>query len=88
MELVGGEKELTLDRVIELILVWGTLVGKTEGKIQEWDMIEERILVFGLWLKQLGQYMTSRNFTVETPSPRFFSLFIALLSEIISSLYC
>lgn len=65
MYLLGSEKELTLDRVIELILVWGTLVGKTGGgKIQEWDMIGERILVFGLWLKQTEEYMINRNFTL------------------------
>lgn len=42
---MGGDKEITLDRVIELKLRWGALVGQAEeGKIQEWETIEKSIL--------------------------------------------
>jgi len=42
---VGEDKGRTLDRVIELKLTWGALVGKTEeGNMQEQDTTEKSIL--------------------------------------------
>jgi len=39
---MGVYKEMTLERVIELKLKWGALVGKTEEeKIQEKEMTEK-----------------------------------------------
>lgn len=39
------DKEIILDRVIEVKLTWGALIDKREeGEIQEWDMIEKSVL--------------------------------------------